>query len=324
MPTFKERRRHIREWAVIFGERARTTITSREIRAQRDRWLTIGPKCVQEPQPDGKSRWVDKPVPLSASAVNQRMRALENLYTVLDGRHAYNPVREVPEADPPDVAPRALPYPIIRAILNAMPDRARPEKGRPREHDSKTKARLAVIAYVGLSHAQLMHVAPEDVDLRARTLFLRPRRKGHKGRLTRGVTIPLSAQGVKAFQLFSALSCWGHFSASAMRKSFKRACTTLHLPPTLTPYDLRHCFGTLAYASSGDLHATGVLLGHRDSRTTARYALGAVDPRLAAAVKAMRFARPPPRGTEWGSSPPFTSRSVRTPARRTRPVRLKR
>jgi hypothetical protein len=101
-----------------------------------------------------------------------------------------------------------------------------------------------------------------------------------------------------------------------MRKSFKRACAALQLPPTLTPYDLRHSFGTLAYAASGDLHATGVLLGHRDSRTTARYTLGAVDPRLAAAVKAMRFVAPRRAdrsgGSLGGSSPLFASRSVRT------------
>src|SRR5204862_42799 len=192
----------------------------------------------------------------------------------------------------PDLAPRAIPYKLIAQILAALPDRSRPVKGQAREAESKTKARLAVIAYVGLSHAQLMRVQPEDLDLRARTLFLRPRQKGHQGS-TRGATVPLTPAGVKAFRQFIALACWGPFSASAMRKSFKRACAALDLPASLTPYQLRHSFGTLAYASSGDLHATGVLLGHRDVRTTARYALGAVDPRLTAAVRSMQFRNVP-------------------------------
>lgn len=318
MPTYTERRRHIQAWAAIFGERPRSTVTSADIRTQRDHWLTVGPKCVQERQPDQTIRWVEKPLPLSASAVNHRLRALENLYTVLDGRHTYNPVREVPDADPPDVAPRAIPYPLIAAILAAMPDRSRPVKGQAREADSKTKARLAVIAYVGLSHAQLMRVQPEDLDLRARTLFLRPRRKGRKGRQARGATIPLGLPGVNAFRQFVALACFGPFSPSAMRKSFKRACAALELPASLTPYQLRHSFGTLAYAASGDVHATGILLGHRDARTTARYTLGAVDPRLAAAVKAMRFTsrRRGVRGGGFG--PPKPSGRLRTPPTRVR------
>jgi integrase len=118
------------------------------------------------------------------------------------------------------------------------------------------------------------------------------------------VTIPLSARGVHAFRRFVALGCWGPFSRSSMRQSFKRACAALEIPVTLTPYQLRHSFGTLVYASSGDLHATGLLLGHRDARTTARYALGAVDPRLAATVQGMRFGTGQAGVRRGGSSPP--------------------
>jgi integrase len=278
LPTYAERQRHIREWAALFGTRPRSTISASEIRTQRDRWLTVGPKCVQERQPDGTVRWVSKPLPLSASAVNHRLRALENLWTVLDGRRAYNPVRDVPEAPTPDVVPRAIPYALIAAILNVMGDTA-------------TKVRLSVIAYVGLSHAQLMRVQPEDIDLRAGTLFLRPRRKGHQGRDIRGVTIPLNAKGVSAFRQMVKRQCWGRFSASAMRKAFKRACAALKLPDSLTPYQLRHSYGSAVYAASGDILATGVLLGHRDSRTTQRYTLGAVDPRLTVAITALRFGK---------------------------------
>ena len=274
LPTFKERRRHIQEWAIVFGERVRSTITSAEIRAQRDRWLTVGPKCIQERQPDGSIAWVAKPLPLSASAVNHRLRALQNLWTVLDGPHAYNPVREVPEAPEPTVEPRAIPYALIARILAQLPE-------------SKTKTRLAVIAHVGLSHAQLMLVQPDDLNLRAGTLYLRPRRKGQ--RTTKGVTIPLSEKGQRAFRRFVALDAFGPFSSSSMRRAFQRACADLKLPPTLTPYQLRHSFGTLVYTSSGDLHATGLLMGHRDARTTQRYTLGAVDPRLQAAVNAMQI-----------------------------------
>jgi integrase len=307
MPTFEERCKHIQEWAALFGERPRDEIASSEIRAQRDRWLTVGPKMVQERQADGKVKWVPKAVPLSASSVNHRLRALENMWTVL-WPHEPNPVRDVPEADPPEDAPRAVPYELVRAILDAMPERSQGLKGQSRSDASKTKARLAVIAYAGLSHSQLMRVQPEDVDLKARTLFLRPRRKGRKGRQAKGRTIPLLPAAVKAFRHFIALDCWGRFSASSMRTSFRRACAELDFDASIRPYDFRHGFGSRAYAATGDLHATGLLMGHRDPRTTARYTLAAVDPRLAAAMKAM---------VRSGKvSPPKQSRSVRTSTRK--------
>jgi hypothetical protein len=45
---------------------------------------------------DGRMQWVEVDEPLSASSVDNRLRALRNLWTVLNGRHAPNPVREVP------------------------------------------------------------------------------------------------------------------------------------------------------------------------------------------------------------------------------------
>lgn len=324
MPTFSTRARHIGEWIALFGDRPRASITPTEIRTQRDRWLTVGPKMVMEkPAGEPKARYVPKPIPLSASAVNHRLRALENMYTVLDGRRAPNPVREVPEVTPPEEEPRALPYELVARILAAMPDQSRPEKGvkGSRDGDSKTKARLTVIAYVGLSHSQLMRVKSTDVDLKARTLFLRPRRKGRSsGRAVKGETIPLLPQAVKAFRHFAALDCWGYFSTSSMRMSFRRACASLDLPTIPRPIDFRHSFGTMAYQATGDLRATGVLLGHRDMRTTTRYTTAAVDPRLAAALRGMRIPGKAKSGHLTGGkvSPGKVSRRDRSERTRTR------
>src|SRR4051812_25987901 len=67
MVGFKDRRRHIREWAALFGERPRAEIQAHEIRAQRDQWLTVGPKHVLVKPPTGHARWEVHAVPLSAS-----------------------------------------------------------------------------------------------------------------------------------------------------------------------------------------------------------------------------------------------------------------
>lgn len=68
-----------------------------------------------------------------------------------------------------------------------------------------------------------------------------------------------------------------------MWKSFQRACTKLGLTG-VRPYDLRHLFGTAAYAATGDLRAAQQLLGHASLRMTDRYTLAAVPERLQVAV----------------------------------------
>lgn len=294
MSTFKDRARDIGIWIAVFQNTPRAEITSAMIRTWRDRWLTVGPKRVREKRKGTEpARFVDKPIPLSASAVNHRLRALENLYTVLDGRGGRNPVRDVPEAAEPELEPRAIPYELVERILAALPDRSQGLKGVSRDGDSKTKARLDVMAYTGLSPADLKRVRPEDLQLagKVKTLYKRPRKKGRAIREPKGTTVPILPQAVRAFKRFAALNCWGGFSVSSLGKSFRRACHALNLP-ALRPYDLRHSFGTLAFAQSGDEASTGRLLGHRDPRTTARYTLGAVDARLAAVVTSMRRKAP--------------------------------
>ena len=154
LPTIDQRRQHITEWIALFRHRARTSIRPHEIRAARDRWLTT-------PRIDRKGR--PRP-PYAPGSVNKRLRALSNLWRVLDGRHAPNPVREVPEAAEEEGAPRALPYAVIEAILDAMPDVTRAVKGGHVEPGSRTRARLAVMAWTGLAHVQLAGLRQEDVD----------------------------------------------------------------------------------------------------------------------------------------------------------------
>lgn len=79
-------------WAAVFQGRRTHSIRPHEIRAQRDAWLTVGPKRVYDRK---AQRWVLREIPLAASTVNHRLRALENLYTVLFPQ-GYNPVRDVP------------------------------------------------------------------------------------------------------------------------------------------------------------------------------------------------------------------------------------
>lgn len=278
MPTFDERARHIREWVARVGAVRRRRLTAADVERHRDAMLAEG---------------------LAGASVNKRLRALSNLWTKLDGRRAPNPVLEVAECDEPEPEARGLPYPIIETILAAIPDTAIGVKkdgtrttGRNVARPSKTKARLRVIAYTGLAHAQLKLLTPADVDLEAGTMRVRARRKGKRKRRAqdrpRATVLPLTPQAIDAFKTFDALGCWGPFSNSSMWKAFQRACATLKIDGAgLSPYWFRHSFGTAVYSVTRDLRATGALLGHRHPRTTERYTLAAVPPHLAAAIAAV-------------------------------------
>lgn len=318
LPGYTERVYHIELWIAQFGDRARATIQPWEIAKVRDRWLTEGPKrvCVawdkDHPKPKGCTvgRWTELQVPLSASQVNNRLRALENLWTVLDGRHAYNPVREAGEATEPEPEARAIAYDVIDQILAAMPDRGRGERGKPRADYSLTKLRLRVIAYTGFSHGELVGIDADDLHLDAPRpwVWVGGRRKG---RGTKGTAQPLTEVAAAALRALVAVGGLGPFSADSMRQSFRRACATLGLEG-LRPYDLRHSYPTeLLKQTDGNVGATQLMMRHKDPRTTLRYAKGAIDPVRLATVERMQD-----RGAFARKRLPASYRPRRKPAKR--------
>src|SRR6185312_11079073 len=109
---------------------ARPTIKPFEIQAVLHRWRQAG---------------------LAEDTCNKRRTALMALWHRLDGRSAYNPVREVSRFRPPQPTARGLDYPTIRKIFRKMPD-------------SATKIRLEVMAYTGLRPIQVKRLQREDWD----------------------------------------------------------------------------------------------------------------------------------------------------------------
>jgi integrase len=270
MPTFKEREQHITLWTAEFGSRARHTIQTVDINIVLSRWLDAG---------------------LSPSAVRNRRTALLSLYSTLDAGvpGAINPVTLTLRPRLPEPTARALSYVTIARILAAMPDVGQGLAGQARDSASKTKARLAVIAYTGLPQALLKALRPEMIDWRGKAVTVPARRKG-AGVARR--TLPLTADGVTALEQFEALECWGSFSNSSMLKSFHRACVVAKVKPIPRVYDLRHSFATEMYTLTGDAKATADLLMHSaSSHMMDRYTLGGVAPRALVAVGAFNVAR---------------------------------
>src|SRR5687767_5895563 len=67
MTSYKDRVRHSFEWIALFGEQETDTITPAQIRAQRDKWLTVGPRT----RTRGKERILEHK-PLAASSVDRK------------------------------------------------------------------------------------------------------------------------------------------------------------------------------------------------------------------------------------------------------------
>jgi site-specific recombinase XerC len=262
LPTHAQRTRHIGLWIVAFAGLRRTKITSAQIRGQRDRWLLEG---------------------LAPHTVNLRLRALSNLWTVLDGRRAPNPVRDVPEATEPDPEPRAVPYWLAERIVATMPARAVLEIAQAR-----------VMITTGLSPVEMSRL--QSRHWQGDLLFVQGRRKGTGGASR---SIPLADGAAQAVAAFSAAQGWGRLPSKQFYRCLAKACRIVARDPLaideptrqrvahLRAYDLRHTYATELYSASGDAHAAAHILGHRSTVTTKRYIAAALMARASRAVQSL-------------------------------------
>lgn len=265
-------RRRLALWVSELGkDRSRHTITKDDIEAVLQRWL----KTFAEP------------------TVYHRRSALSALWTTLDGPGAANPVKET--TCPASWIPQdhSVPYQTLTAIVAAMPAWRYAKKGVRAPAHAPIVAR--VIVEVGIRGADLLRVRRHDIDWRASTLRWPA---SEKGRGVAARTVPLTPNGLKAFQAFDAANLYGGFKVAAISHSFKRAAravcgkdTPIHL------YSLRHSVGADLYRSTRDLATVGRMLNHAPgSRATAQYAQGAnadVDRAAVASLSAARTVQAP-------------------------------
>jgi len=271
MPTLAWRKADLLLWIHALGaDRDRRSITAGEIRAQLERWRAAG---------------------YAANTVNHRRTALMHLWTVLDGRSAPNPARDVPRYtdDSKDAPPRALSPAALAAVFAEM-------------GESQTRARLELMRWTGWPQKQMARMEPGAIRW-DEAVYVLPRRKG---RGAAGVWLPLLPQAWAALREFKRLGCWGPFSTSSARKSFalaarkaRRTLAAAYARRTIdraearrlrlellsvTPYQLRHSFLTLIAATTQDDRAVQTLAQHADIRQTHRYTKATADPRAAAAL----------------------------------------
>jgi len=220
-------------WSKRFAGKSLVLLSPAEIQQALDEWRAQGVK---------------------ASTVNHRRGALRSLFRRLDP-DSPNPVDRTRPFKEPEPEPRAVPEDVLERVFAAMPE-------------SVTKARLEIIAHTGMRHSELMRVRPDDLTLLegAPAVMVRSG-KGGRPRL-----VPLNGRALSAFQRLGAANGWGVFSQSSARIVWHRACRAAGVPLLYRPYDLRHRFATRLREKGADLADVQELLGHKDIRTTRRYA----------------------------------------------------
>lgn len=170
-------------------------------------------------------------------------------------------VERSPAAALPSVlTPRGLPRPASEhAIVQAM---AAGSAG----SDDRAALIVEVMATMGLRRCEVCKIHTRDLlsDLGGGHALRVEGKGGH----VRTVPVPpsIAARVIAANGWLFPGQIEGHLSAAYVGKLASRA-----LPPGITPHQLRHRYGTVAYGRSGDIRAVQELLGHAKLETTAVY-----------------------------------------------------
>lgn len=224
MRSIADRTYQMRQWGKVFGLLPRSAITSLMIQAQLEKWRKKG-------SISGGA--------LSASSLNHRRVALSHFFTTMHGKGGLNPVRDVP-GYPEEELPLDLPtFSDAEKVI---------EQVRTVTRGAKSQARLRLMLYTGWPAATIMRIRKEDIHAKSKTVTLHGRRKG-KG--TKPVTLPVSAQGWAAIQQFIKWQAFGEFSSSGLYKTLHHACDECGVK-RFRPYDLRHLFLTKIVQASKD------------------------------------------------------------------------
>jgi integrase len=353
----RDRTHHLAWWCARFGHRSRHALQPHELETALNELLAAGaaPSTVKKYRTalyhlftklDGRNApnpLRDVPPPREPDPLP---RAIP--YEIIDAIFRYMPETRYPRkidaaraalVYAAATAPRANRSAIARAhgLSETMVRKIVLRHGQRWDGASQTKARLRLMAYVGLPPPQIRALTRADIDLDAETILAHGRKKGGG---TRPMLLPLTPRGLDAARAFinaNAFATNGHFSMSSCLNAWRRAITRLcdaleqetetrpmgeHLRRELAacvPYDMRHSYLTEAQLATGNIRTTQSLALHSDSRMTERYTLAAVAPELQAAARllAQRLV-----GHRNGTEPPPETRETDAKWRKLRMVTI--
>jgi integrase len=223
---------------------------------------------------------------LDGATLNRNLFALQNFWTVMGGKSAANPVKDVQRF--PELKRKKAPkitHELFDRILAVMGDHGGPAvKGQRRSETNLTRLRLKVIAFAGFPQQVIREIEPaEDIDHEAGRVFV----GRNKGRGLPGKWRRMGAFAMDAIRECAEAGGFGPFSSSSMYKSFCLARDKAEPGSVVTPYKLRHLFANVGLRASGDPDASSRILLHGVKATSAIYREEAEDEQDGAAWAAI-------------------------------------
>lgn len=183
MPTIEQRTAHLALWVEQLGpDRPSLRITSTEIDVVLQAWLKT----------------------LAPGTVRKRRTALRSLFAKMFPTKV-NPVKATTNPKEPRPEARGLDYATLERAIAAMPDEVSVKPGAVRR-PSLAKIRARVIAYTGIPPGLLQKITASDLSLERRTVRVVPRSKGQG---VEARTLPLTPEGLKAFNAFHRANAYG-------------------------------------------------------------------------------------------------------------------
>ena len=284
-PPKKRGRQPIARLMSKWGGRDAASITTREVA----RWLVE----------------LDRDPALTARSVNLHRQVMGSIYKYAcrDDTYGlpYNPAAGTEKRREPDPAeiitytPADVEAIVRAAAAGAHRDAVRIAMGPDelearRLEDEQDACIILVAAFCGLRMGECLglrwrHVMWDAQRLHVQLNYVQGREDPPKGRRAR--TVPLADQSAQTLARLSQRPMFTrsadlvfcsrageHLNGSALRRRYMKARDAAHREdpemPLLRFHDLRHTFGTLA-AQGFDLVNVQAMMGHADSRTTARY-----------------------------------------------------
>jgi len=215
---------------------------------------------------------------LSNGSIRCYKNALQNFYTILGGRSASNPVKDVTKNMFPEPKRRPAPkisYALLHQILDAMADVGGPAvKGQRRSEINLTRIRLKLIAYCGLPPQQIRELEPDDIDWENRTVIV----GRNKGAGLDAEAREMGDYGMDVLREFADAKAFTQdapgkvpFTSSSMYKSFCRARDKVAPGSTVTPLKLRHLFANAALDAGADEKSASRINLHGSEATSRIY-----------------------------------------------------
>lgn len=122
---------------------------------------------------------------------------------------------------------------------------------------------IMILKHTGLRTAELFRLKPGNIDRENLVLNL----ESWMTKTKRARAVTFEAELLPYFQCIPL-----RFDHHALNRAFNRVCKRIEKPNAITPYTLRHQFGTDLLNDGVGIRTVQDLMGHTDIRMTARYA----------------------------------------------------